>query len=366
MAEAAAEKALTVASAKGDDGVNAPAIGEMLTELTTAQMALESMVANANELDIEPLIEHANRALIRKTIVANAVRQTVDTALEATGGAGYFRRLGLERILRDAHAAQFHPMPARKQHRFTGRLAMGLDPAVEWAPKWLLGSRRSGEMSRGDPIGKLFTDVPRARKRYPSSAHGIAEPELAKANIGKRSEIREYFKIDPETRVKETHVHVGPVQDKPVTPFGRLPELKEHNYPVIRQTFSAHQFVQHPHEEVGVKVFVAEIAARPLVSPDPERFNDRGKFQAGLGEMILEPSRVRERLAFNNPNVVQGVEALAKQITGYARYASVDIGEAPGAGQHFPDGSAVSSARRKLPQPALRGKTGHTLSCRRD
>ncbi len=128
MAEAAAQKAATLASAKGDDGVNAAAIGEMLTDLTNAQIVLQSMVANANELNLDPDIEHANRALIHKTIVSNAVRHMVDAALEATGGAGYFRRLGLERILRDTQAAQFHPMPARKQHRFTGRLAMGLDP----------------------------------------------------------------------------------------------------------------------------------------------------------------------------------------------------------------------------------------------
>jgi alkylation response protein AidB-like acyl-CoA dehydrogenase len=131
MAEAAAEKALTIAAAKGDDGVNALAIGEMETELTTAQIALESMVANANELDVEPDIEHANRALIRKTIVAEAVKRETEKALEATGAAGYFRRLGLERILRDAQAAQFHPMPPKKQYRFTGRLAMGLDPTVQ-------------------------------------------------------------------------------------------------------------------------------------------------------------------------------------------------------------------------------------------
>jgi alkylation response protein AidB-like acyl-CoA dehydrogenase len=130
MAEAAAEKALTIAAAKGDDGVNALAVGEMQTELTTAQIALESMVANANELHVKPGIEHANRALICKTIVAEAVKREVEKALEATGGAGYFRRLGLERILRDAQAAQFHLMPAKKQHRFTGRLAMGLDPTV--------------------------------------------------------------------------------------------------------------------------------------------------------------------------------------------------------------------------------------------
>jgi alkylation response protein AidB-like acyl-CoA dehydrogenase len=130
MAEAAAEKALTIAAAKGDDGVNALAIGEMQTELTTAQIALESMVANANELNVEPGVEHTNRALIRKTIVAEAVKREVEKAIEATGAAGYLRRLGLERILRDAQAAQFHPMPAKKQHRFTGRLAMGLDPTV--------------------------------------------------------------------------------------------------------------------------------------------------------------------------------------------------------------------------------------------
>lgn len=131
MAEAAAEKARAIAARKGDDGVNVFIIGEMQTELTTAQIALESMVANANELNVEPGMEHANRALIRKTIVAESVKRTVDKALEATGGAGYFRRLCLERILRDAQAAQFHPMSAKKQHRFTGRLAMGLDPTVE-------------------------------------------------------------------------------------------------------------------------------------------------------------------------------------------------------------------------------------------
>jgi alkylation response protein AidB-like acyl-CoA dehydrogenase len=130
IAEAAAEKARAIAARKGDDGVNALVIGEMQTELTTAQIALESMIANVNELDVEPGMQHANCALIRKTIVAEAVKRTTDKALEATGGAGYFRRFGLERFLRDAQAAQFHPMPAKKQHRFTGRLAMGLDPIV--------------------------------------------------------------------------------------------------------------------------------------------------------------------------------------------------------------------------------------------
>jgi alkylation response protein AidB-like acyl-CoA dehydrogenase len=75
IAEAAAEKACAIAAKKGDDGVNALFIGEMLTELTTAQIALESMIANVNELNVEPRIPHANQALIRKTIVAEAVQR---------------------------------------------------------------------------------------------------------------------------------------------------------------------------------------------------------------------------------------------------------------------------------------------------
>jgi alkylation response protein AidB-like acyl-CoA dehydrogenase len=130
-AETAAEKALAAAVPRGDNGLRALLIGEMENELTTAQIALESMIVNVNELEVEPGMEHANRSLIRKTIVAEAVKRTADKALEATGGSGYFRVSGLERILRDVQAAQFHPMQPKNQHRFTGRLAMGLDPIAE-------------------------------------------------------------------------------------------------------------------------------------------------------------------------------------------------------------------------------------------
>lgn len=130
VADAAAEKARALAAQKGDDGVSAFVIGEMENELATADIALESMIANANDLDVEITVEHANRSLIRKTILSEAVRRTVDKALEASGGAGYFRSSGLERMRRDVEAVQFHPMPAKKQIRFTGRLALGLDPVA--------------------------------------------------------------------------------------------------------------------------------------------------------------------------------------------------------------------------------------------
>jgi hypothetical protein len=52
----------------------------------------------------------------------------VEKALETVGGGGFFRSMGLERLLRDIQAAQFHPLQAKRQHRFTGRVALGLDP----------------------------------------------------------------------------------------------------------------------------------------------------------------------------------------------------------------------------------------------
>lgn len=128
VAEAAAEIARVEAASRREDGIDAVLIGEMENELTTAQIALDSMIANVNDLDVEPGIHQTNRALIRKTLVTEAVRRTTSKALEASGGRGYFRASGLERLIRDAEAAQFHPMPAKKQQRFTGRLAMGLDP----------------------------------------------------------------------------------------------------------------------------------------------------------------------------------------------------------------------------------------------
>jgi alkylation response protein AidB-like acyl-CoA dehydrogenase len=130
IAEDAAETAIAKARPRGDDGVTPLLIGEMQNQLTTAQIALESIIQNANDLDIEPGIEHANSALIRKTILTEAVKHTAEKALEATGGGGYFRRLRLERILRDSYAAQFHPLQTKKQQFFTGRLAMGLDPVT--------------------------------------------------------------------------------------------------------------------------------------------------------------------------------------------------------------------------------------------
>ena len=133
VAEAAAAIGQQQASKRQSDPAVPYLLGELTNELTTAQLALDDMVRLANDLNFAMNLVVTNAVLVRKTIVAESVLATVEKALEAAGGAGFYRKTGLELLLRDAHAAQFHPLSAKRQHRFTGRVALGLDPISDAA-----------------------------------------------------------------------------------------------------------------------------------------------------------------------------------------------------------------------------------------
>jgi len=133
VAEAAARIGHDRAKKRPGDPTVPYLLGELANNLTTVQLATDDMVRLANDLDFETSMEVTNAILVRKTIVAEHVLATVEKALEAAGGAGFYREAGLERLLRDAHAAQFHPLSAKRQHRFTGRIALGLDPIADAA-----------------------------------------------------------------------------------------------------------------------------------------------------------------------------------------------------------------------------------------
>ncbi len=133
VAEAAAAIGTDHANKRQGDPTVPYLLGELTNELTTAQLAVDDMVRLANDLDFAMTLEVANAILVRKTIVAEHVLATVEKALAAAGGAGFYRKTGLERLLRDAHGAQFHPLSSKRQHRFTGRIALGLDPIADAA-----------------------------------------------------------------------------------------------------------------------------------------------------------------------------------------------------------------------------------------
>jgi alkylation response protein AidB-like acyl-CoA dehydrogenase len=128
VAEAAAAIADDLTKKRGGDPTVPYVLGELTNRLTTVQLAVDDMVRLANDLDVSTSLDVTNAILVRKTIAAEHVLATVEKALEAAGGAGFYRQTALERLLRDAHGAQFHPLPAKRQHRFTGRVALGLDP----------------------------------------------------------------------------------------------------------------------------------------------------------------------------------------------------------------------------------------------
>lgn len=128
VAEAAAAIGRQLAAKRRDDPTVPFLLGELENRLANAQLAMDDMVRLANDLEFPISLDLTNAMLVRKTIVAESVLATVEKALEAAGGAGFYRKTGLERLLRDAHAAQFHPLSAKRQHHFTGRIALGLDP----------------------------------------------------------------------------------------------------------------------------------------------------------------------------------------------------------------------------------------------
>jgi alkylation response protein AidB-like acyl-CoA dehydrogenase len=128
VAEAARDLALQRAAKKREDPNVWYLVGEMENALTAGQMAVQTTIDLNAEYTFVPGTPTTNAMVMRKTIAVEALTQAVEKALEVVGGGGIFREVGLERLVRDIHAAQFHPLQAKRQHRFTGRMALGLDP----------------------------------------------------------------------------------------------------------------------------------------------------------------------------------------------------------------------------------------------
>jgi len=128
LAESAATMAIDAAGRKGDalSGV----VGEMNNALTVARLALEDMIRRNDNHGFAPSVELVSDILTRKAIVAESVKETVETAAELVGGPGFYRGHAMERIVRDIRALHYHPLPLRRQQIFGGRLALGFEPVV--------------------------------------------------------------------------------------------------------------------------------------------------------------------------------------------------------------------------------------------
>jgi alkylation response protein AidB-like acyl-CoA dehydrogenase len=128
VAESARDLAIEKARRKREDQDVWSLVGEMENLLETARLAVDSAIALCANYAFAPDNTTGNAAAIRKTIASEALLACVEKALQVVGGGGLFRSVGLERLLREMHGVQFHPLQIKRQQRFTGRYALGLEP----------------------------------------------------------------------------------------------------------------------------------------------------------------------------------------------------------------------------------------------
>ena len=124
VAESACGIAIELARKRRADHNVTQLIGRMQTELAGAQMAHRHMVEAAT--GVTTSAETVNDVMIGKRLVTEHGIRAVEFAMEAAGGAGFYRSQGLERRFRDIQGARYHVLQAGPQATFAGALALGL------------------------------------------------------------------------------------------------------------------------------------------------------------------------------------------------------------------------------------------------
>ncbi|HEV7691393.1 MAG TPA: acyl-CoA dehydrogenase family protein [Hyphomonadaceae bacterium] len=125
VAEGARARAIALAKKRAGDEGTAFLVGEMENAFYSAETIHADMIHVAETAQPGP--ETTNRVMMARTQMAGHAIRTIECAMEAAGGAAFYRDTGIERAFRDVQGARFHPLQAKPQLRYTGRLAMGLD-----------------------------------------------------------------------------------------------------------------------------------------------------------------------------------------------------------------------------------------------
>lgn len=124
VAESARDIAVNMAKRRRADDHVTELVGRMETELRAAQMAHRAMIAAAEAN--KPGAESVNEVMIGRSLVARHAIAAVEYAMEAAGGAGFYRAAGLERRFRDIQGARYHPLQSGPQALYAGSMALGL------------------------------------------------------------------------------------------------------------------------------------------------------------------------------------------------------------------------------------------------
>ena len=125
VAEAARDRAIELARKRYADEHLCYMVGGLDNELMSAKLALEHMISTA--VASQPSFETTNQIMTGRTLVAKAVLNVADLAMEIAGGSAFYRKLGLEKLFRDVQGVRYHPLREEAQRKLSAQLALGLD-----------------------------------------------------------------------------------------------------------------------------------------------------------------------------------------------------------------------------------------------
>ena len=124
VAESARDIAVALAKKRRPDHNVLALVGQMETALRAAQMAHSSMLAQVRRN--APSAETINEVMIGRQLVGQNAIRAVELAMEAAGGAGFYRAQRLEKHFRDIQGARYHPLQSGPQAEYAGAMALGL------------------------------------------------------------------------------------------------------------------------------------------------------------------------------------------------------------------------------------------------
>lgn len=128
VAEAARDRAIQLAMKRHTDEHLCYLVGGLDNELMSAKLALEHMISTAKVS--QPGFETTNQIMTGRTLIAKAVLNLADLAMEIAGGSAFYRQLGLEKLFRDVQGVRYHPLREEAQRKLSGQLALGWDVSL--------------------------------------------------------------------------------------------------------------------------------------------------------------------------------------------------------------------------------------------
>jgi alkylation response protein AidB-like acyl-CoA dehydrogenase len=115
-------------------------VAQMEADLVTCRALLshagrhidQAMARPANEVDLDVMHDIGREFQCVKLVANRKAIDIVDTALTASGGAGYMTSSPLSRLYRDVRAGPFmQPYSPVDAHEYIGKLALGLPPDID-------------------------------------------------------------------------------------------------------------------------------------------------------------------------------------------------------------------------------------------